>query len=137
ADVKSEAWLKDAREFINYPYGNKFVYSEVLNGIEASRFQFCPQGKEGIVIQYQLRNTSGQLRRLQLEFVVKTDVSPVWFSKENKIIYAPDSVRWMDDKKFFVAKDGQNPWFTVWGSRLKVINHNTNAVAPVKTIGLG
>src|SRR5438270_12070843 len=28
------AWLKEAREFINYPYGNRFIYAPVLNGIE-------------------------------------------------------------------------------------------------------
>ena len=100
-------------------------------------FSFVPQGKEGIVIQYQLKNTSGQLRKLQLEFVVKTDVSPVWFSKENNIIDAPDTVHWMEDKKLFAANDTKNPWFTVWGSLLQVISHNTDAVAPVETIGLG
>jgi len=137
ADAKSEAWLKEAREFINYPYGNRFVYAPVLNGIEAERLQFCPQEKEGIVIQYQLKNTSGQLRRLQLEFVVKTDVSPVWFSKENNIIDAPDTVHWIEDKKLFAANDTKQSWFTVWGSSLQVISHNTEAVAPVETIGLG
>ncbi len=136
-DAKSEAWLKEAREFINYPYGNRFVYASVLNGIEVERLQFCPQGKEGIVIQYQLKNTSDQLRKLQLEFVVKTDLSPAWFSKENNIVDARDTVHWIDDKKIFAANDMKNPWFTVWGCPLRVISHNTEAVAPVETIGLG
>jgi hypothetical protein len=137
ADAKSEAWLKEAKEFINYPYGNRFIYAPVLDGIEVERFQFCPQGKEGIVVQYQLKNTSAELRKLQLEFVVKTDVSPVWFSKENNIVDAPDTVHWMEDKKVFAANDTKHPWFTVWGSSLQVIRHNTEAVAPVETIGLG
>jgi hypothetical protein len=135
--TKSGAWLKEAREFINYPYGNRFVYAPVLNGIEAERFQFCPQNKEGIVIQYQFKNTSDRLRRLQLEFVVKTDLSPVWFSKENNIMDAPDSVYWIEDKKQFAANDEQHPWFAVWGSSLEAINHNTEAVAPIETIALG
>ena len=50
-DTKSGTWLKEGKEFINYPYGNRSVYAPVLNGIEAERFQFCPQGKEGIVIE--------------------------------------------------------------------------------------
>jgi hypothetical protein len=137
ADRRSEAWLKEAKEFVNYPYGNRFIYAPVLNGIEAERFQFCPQGKEGIVIQYQLKNTSGQSRRLQFEFVVKTEVSPVWFSKENGIIDAPDTIRWLEDKNLFIANDTKNSWFTVWGSSLHAINHNADAVSPVETIGLG
>jgi hypothetical protein len=137
ANTRSEAWLKEASAFINYPYGNRFIYASVLEGIEVERFQFCPQGKEGIVIQYQLKNASGQLRKLQLEFVVKTDVSPVWFSKENNIIDAPDTIHWMEDKKVFMANDMKNPWFTVWGSSLGAISHSTEAVAPVETMGLG
>src|SRR5205823_11232962 len=46
--TKSEAWLENAHEFINYPYGNRFFYAPVLDGIDAERFQFCPQGKEGM-----------------------------------------------------------------------------------------
>src|SRR3954453_1127781 len=72
ADAKSETWLKEAREFINYPYGNRFIYASVLDGIEVERFQFCPQGREGIVIQYQLKNTSVRLHKLHLQFLVKT-----------------------------------------------------------------
>ena len=137
AHAKSGTWLEGAGEFINYPYGNRFVYAPVLNGIEVERLQFCPQNKEGIVIQYQLKNKSGRLRRLQLEFMVKTDLSPVWFSKENNIMDARDSVLWIEDKKQFVAKDEQHPWFAVWGSSLAVISHNTAATPPIETIGLG
>jgi GH15 family glucan-1,4-alpha-glucosidase len=133
----SEAWLKEAREFVNLPYGNRFMYDPVLEGIEIERFQFCPQGKEGMVIQYQIKNTNNRLRKLQLQFVVKTDLSPVWFSKENNIVDAADTVHWMEDKNLFVANDTRNPWFTIWGSSLSAISHNTQAHAPVETMGLG
>ena len=135
--TKSEAWLKEAREFINYPYGNRFLYAPVLDGIEVERFQFCPQGKEGMVVQYQLENTGTQLRNLQLELVVKTDLSPVWFSKENNIIDAADTIYWMENKNLIVGKDTRNPWFTILGSTLPVVRHNTNAIAPIETIGMG
>lgn len=136
-NTKEESWLKEAREFINYPYGNKFIYDPVLNGINVERLQFCPQGKQGIVIQYKLKNTSDQLRNLVLKLVVKTDISPVWFSKENNIIDAPDTVALMKDKKRFVANDSKHSWFTIWGSSLELINFNTKALAPVETSGLG
>jgi len=76
-------WLMEAKEFINYPYGNKFIYEPVLNGILVQRLQYCPQKKEGMVIKYTIQNTSSYSRKLTMDFVVKTDVSPVWFSKEN------------------------------------------------------
>jgi glycogen debranching enzyme len=133
----SEAWLKDAREFVNYPYGNRFIYAPILDGIEAERFQFCPKGKEGMVIQYQIKNTTSRQCKLQLKFVVKTDLSPVWFSKENNIVDAKDTVHWLNDKKLFVANDTRNPWFTIWGSSLPAITHNAQDNAPIETIGLG
>src|SRR5262245_59654498 len=50
------AWLSDAAEFVNYPYGNRFIYSPILNGIEIERFQFCPDRQQGILIQYTIKN---------------------------------------------------------------------------------
>jgi hypothetical protein len=137
AKENSEAWLKDAREFVNYPYGNRFIYPPVLKGIEVQRLQFCPQGKEGMVVQYQIKNTTNRVRSLQLQFVAKTDLSPVWFSKENNIIDATDSVYWIENKNLFAAQDTRNPWFTIWGSSLSAISHDTQVVAPVETNGLG
>lgn len=134
---KAPEWLTDAREFINYPYGNRFVYAPVLSSIEAQRFQFCPQGKEGMVVQYQLKNTSAQTRKLQLEFTAKTDLSPVWFSKENGIADGEDSVHWLNDKNIFTANDNSNPWFAVWGSSLPAVSYNVNAATPVETKGMG
>ncbi|MCY7423315.1 MAG: hypothetical protein LH478_16400, partial [Chitinophagaceae bacterium] len=67
----------------------------------------------------------------------KTDVSPVWFSKENNIIDAADTLSWVDDQSVFVARDVKNPWFAVWGSSLPVISHSTQSPTPIETIGMG
>ena len=91
---------------------NKFVYAPVLNGIQVERFQYCPQGKEGIVVKYSIENITDKLLRLKMDFVVKTDVSPVWFSKENNIIDAADTLFWVDDQSVFVARDVKNPPLT-------------------------
>ena len=133
---KQEKWLQEAREFINYPYGNRFVYAPI-DGIEVERLQFCPMQMQGIVIQFKLKNTSGTLRTLQFSFVAKTDLSPVWFSKENNIIDAVDTVHWVEDKNLFAANDTKHPWFAAWGSSLPVISHQVGAIAPVETMGLG
>jgi len=135
-DGKRGAWLTEAKEFINYPYGNRFFYAPI-DGIEVERLQYCPQQREGIVVQFRLRNTSGKLRDLRFSFVAKTDLSPVWFSKENNIIDAPDTIHWVEGKNLFAANDTKHPWFTVWGSSLPVISHQADATAPVQTIGLG
>ena len=136
-DGGSSAWLQDAQEFINYPYGSKFIYPSKLDGIQSERLQFCPQGQEGMVIKYTFKNTSGKSRKLNLEFLVKTDVSPVWYSKENNIIDAADSITWDAKRSAYVSHDLKNPWFAVWGSSIQATNHTLNVPAPVKTIGMG
>lgn len=137
AETDSSYWLKDAKEFINYPYGNKFLYDSILNGIQVERFQYCPQGKAGMVIKYTIKNTTTSLRKLQFAFVAKTDLSPVWFSKENGIIDAPDSVYWDANLSIYIARDVKNSWFAVWGSSTPAISNTANVPTPIETMGLG
>ncbi|MVM33456.1 amylo-alpha-1,6-glucosidase [Spirosoma sp. HMF4905] len=133
----ASAWLKDAREFITYPYGSKFLYSPILDGIQVERFQYCPQGKEGIVVTYTIKNSTSKSRVLTVDFVAKTDVSPVWFSKENNIIDATDSISWNANRSVYLARDVKNSWFTVWGSSIPASSHALNVPTPTETIGLG
>ena len=136
-DSGVKSWLMEAKEFINYPYGNEFIYEPVLNGIQVQRLQYCPQGREGMVIKYTIQNSSSQSRKLTMDFVVKTDVSPVWYSKENNILDAADTISWDEARSIFVAKDVDHPWFAVWGTSLPAIGYNTRTEAPVQTIGNG
>ena len=137
AETDSSDWLKDAKEFINYPYGSKFLYALILDGIQVERLQYCPQGKAGIVVKYTIKNSTTKLRKLNLAFVAKTDVSPVWFSKENSIIDASDSISWDTNRSVYVARDVKNSWFAVWGSSIPAISNAVNVLTPIETIGLG
>jgi glycogen debranching enzyme len=129
--------LDKASEFINFPQGNKFIYPQVISGIDVERFQFCPQGKTGMVIYYTFKNRSDRERELELNFIVKTDLSPVWFSKENNIIDAKDSVLWDNVNSAFCAYDINNPWFAIWGSTLKAARHSQDAETAPITRGQG
>jgi glycogen debranching enzyme len=129
--------LDKASEFVNYPQGNRFVFPQVLSGIDAERFQFCPQNKSGMVIYYTFKNSSDQERELSLNFIVKTDLSPVWFSRENSIIDASDSVFWNETNSAFCAFDVKNPWYSVWGSTLSPAGHSIDAAEAPATKGQG
>src|SRR5690348_12458960 len=48
--------LSHAVEFINYPYGNRLRYGPVLDSLDVERFQFSPDGRPGVVVQYTLHN---------------------------------------------------------------------------------
>jgi glycogen debranching enzyme len=107
--------LSSVRDFITYPYGNRFTYGPVLDSLEVERFQFSPDGREGFVVQYELRNTAGRTRALTFDFAVKTDLRPVWFSDRLGITDAPDTVGWEPTNRLFVARDTGHSWFCVWG----------------------
>ncbi len=82
-DNNQEVELSESAEFINYPYGNRFRYRPVLNGIEVERFQFSPDARPGIIVQYRFANPTTHTRRLRLELAVKTELTPVWLSADS------------------------------------------------------
>jgi glycogen debranching enzyme len=108
--------LSESSEFINYPFGNRFKYGPVLDNMEIERFQFSPDGQDGLIVQYTFRNAAGRKRELRFEFAVKTDLSPVWFSDSLGIEDSRDSVAWQAARRLFVARDTRNLWFAVWGA---------------------
>lgn len=112
----NETWLSEAVEFINFPYGNTLKYAPVLEGLETKRFQFSPDGEQGMVVQYEIRNLSNHKRALKFGFSAKTDLSPVWLSKEAGITDHQDKVEWENRNQSFTASDRGNPWFAIWGS---------------------
>jgi glycogen debranching enzyme len=130
--------LTEASEFINYPYGNKFLYAPGLNGVEVERFQFCPDKQLGLVVQYLLKNRAAEKIDLKFEFLAKTDLSPVWLSEKLGIKDSNDDAVWDASKRVFIARDSGNPWFAVWGTAHPVANRSIGtAPLPQKTIGKG
>jgi len=114
-----DAVLSESREFVSYPYGSRFRYAPVLDGVGIERFEFSPDGNNGVIVRYTVRNESARPRKLSLQLSVKTDLLPVWYSEQLGIHDAPDTVTWRRSERIFVARDTRNPWFCVWG----VIGH--------------
>ncbi|MEP7066609.1 MAG: amylo-alpha-1,6-glucosidase, partial [Gemmatimonadota bacterium] len=108
--------LSESAEFINHPYGNRFRYAPLLDGLEIERLQFSPDHHTGVIVCYTIRNTTDRERRLRFELSVKTDLRPVWYSEHLGIRDAPDTVAWDATKRAFVAQDTGNRWFCVWGA---------------------
>jgi hypothetical protein len=132
-----DAALSAATDFVTYPYGNRFSYGPVLDSLEIERFQFSPDGREGLVVQYQLRNAAGRPRALAFQFAVKTDLRPVWFSDSLGIMDAPDTVRWEATDRVFVARDTGHPWFCVWGAADSAAAQPIAYPPPIRTNGPG
>jgi glycogen debranching enzyme len=135
--TNQEVALSESTEFVNYPYGGRFRYGPVLDSMEVERFQFAPDGQEGLIVQYTLRNAANRKRRLSFQFSVKTDLSPVWFSDRLGIKDAPDTVAWQPTRGLFIARDTRNSWFTVWGAIRSAGAQQVTQPQPMPTRGMG
>src|SRR4051794_1172019 len=136
-DEGKEVKLSRALELINYPYGNRLRYGEILDGLQVDRFQFSPDGQPGVVVKYTFRNGADRQRQLSLRLAVKTDLLPVWNSENIGITDAPDSVMWDSANARFVARDRRHPWFAVWGAEPKLGGARVLDPTPIQTRGMG
>jgi glycogen debranching enzyme len=130
--------LSEAAEMVTYPYGNLFRYRRVLDDLDVERFQFSPDHRQGVIIQYRFRNLSDHTRRLRFQWSVKTDLRPGWDPDRAGIRDGQDVVSWDPDNGVFMAKDMYNPWFCVWGAILP--SRDARQVPhpdPIRTNGLG
>ncbi|HXI33010.1 MAG TPA: hypothetical protein VNH63_02925, partial [Gemmatimonadales bacterium] len=129
--------LSGAVEFVNYPYGNRLRYGRALDSLEIERFQFSPDGHDGLIVQYLFTNRAHRSRDLSFQFAVKTDLRPVWFSEHLDITDARDTVAWQATDSAFVAHDTEHPWFAVWGATPAADAEPVAHPAPISTSGMG
>ena len=130
-------WLMDADEYKTYPFGSEFVYKNKLKDIHIDRFQFAPDQERGVIIDFAISNNSGVTRDIILDFVLKTDISPVWFSKENGLSDSTDMLSWDNTKNLFTARDLSQNRFMAWSTDSPVLSYEEDCEEPVKTIGMG
>ena len=123
-DVNSEnvnGWLM-ADEYEVYPWGNIFRYKSNLGHtpVTVEQRQICPEEAAGLVVEYEFHNRGGESRSLNLEWLARTDLCPVWFSEaENIKSGGKDDGRWLDDKNVLLVKDPKNEWHTAIGGDVK------------------
>jgi glycogen debranching enzyme len=135
--TSQDSALSESTEFVNYPYGNRFRYGPVLDSLEIERFQFSPDGQQGVIVQYTFKNAADRKRRLRFQFSVKTDLRPVWFSEHLGIKDAQDTVAWRTTNRLFIARDTDNRWFCVWGATPSAGAQPITHPPPIHTSGMG
>jgi glycogen debranching enzyme len=129
--------LSESTDFVTYPYGTRFRYGPVLDSLDIERFQFSPDGQQGVIVQYEFKNVAARKRELILQFSVKTELRPVWFSDHIGISDARDTVAWQPAYRRFVAKDIDNAWFAVWGAAPSAGGRSIASPEPIQTGGMG
>jgi glycogen debranching enzyme len=137
ADANEDIVLSESAEQITYPHGNRFRYDRVLDDLEVERFQFSPDDRQGLVVQYTFKNASDRARRLRFQWAVKTDLRPGWYSEHLGIKDGRDTVVWQTERGIFTARDVENPWFCVWGATPSADAQSIDDPLPMRTSGQG
>ena len=110
--------LDTAHTFTNYPYANKHSYRWETQEIEVERWQFVPDGKEGMVVQLVLQNL-GDAKSIQVQLNAFSDLRPTWLGERTQMKDGKDIVDSFNKKhKAWIVKDSLNPWYTMIGSDL-------------------
>ena len=106
--------LNKADEFINYPFGNKHVYN--LPGLRMERFQFVPEGRQGLVLEFLTENVDKSKKSFNLEFTGHVDLMPVWLGEEAGMIDHVDNLTFDQSRQAWVGKDSGNDWYVIFGT---------------------
>ena len=111
--------LKEADNFRTYPVGNLMEYNLSDMNLDIQRFEFVPDGMEGIVLEIVIHNSSNQSKNLEFNFSALVDLRPVWLGEETGMLDHEDNLEYDEQLGAIVAKDKGNNWFCVIGSSQK------------------
>lgn len=112
-------WLI-ADEFSVDPAGVTFRYDSNLGHttLQVTQRQVCPDEAAGLMVEYRFHNQGNEAAPLELEWLARTDLRPVWFSETAGVQSSgTDEAVWQDDRQLFLVKDPANPWYAAVGSR--------------------
>jgi hypothetical protein len=130
-DEKSGVFCLDqADSFTNYPIGNRhdFLWKEEQLAVE--RFQFAPDGLEGLCVRFLIHNNSASTRDILFSFTGLTDLRPTWLGERNGMIDTKDQISFDSNLQAFIARDANNPWYTAFGSTVKTMNTSMQGNCP-------
>ena len=111
--------LDSATSFVNYPYANKHTYNLSENNLQIERFQFVPDGKEGLLIQYKLKSLSEKTQNFDFIFSGFSDLRPVWLGERTGMIDSEDKAEFLKNSSAWLIKDNKNPWYVIFGSHMQ------------------
>ncbi|WP_373522100.1 glycogen debranching protein [Aquiflexum sp.] len=115
--------LDTAHQFINYPFANKHLFQTSLPGLEVDRFQFVPDGKQGVIIEFTFRNADKKNVSFSFEFAGYTDLMPVWLGEKTNMVDHVDNLTFDEARQAWRGKDEGNDWYVLFGA-LKEANSN-------------
>lgn len=115
--------LDQASSFINYPFANKQIFKQSVPGLEIERFQFVPDGQQGMVVEFTFKNVDNSKKSFEFEFTGHIDLMPVWLGERAGMVDNMDHLSFDEQRKAWRGKDEGNDWFVLFGSSQKAQHH--------------
>ncbi len=107
--------LMAADSFVNYPSANVHYYDLEDAELKVERWQFVPDGKQGIVVQYVIRNLGETELNTEFMLTGHADLSPVWLGERTQMQDGQDQAVFNDSMNAWQVKDGLSPWHLIYG----------------------
>jgi glycogen debranching enzyme len=111
--------LDRADEFVNHPFANEHRYNGA--DIQVRRFQFVPDGKAAVYVEYVLENKTNQKQEIQFSMEAISNLRPVWLGERTGMEDGADQLIYENNQ--VLAKDAKNHWFAVMGASQKAISN--------------
>ncbi len=111
--------LDKATRFVNYPIGNSHFFFVKKENLSVERFQFVPDGLEGMIIEFRINNKDSKSKSILFSFTGMTDLRPTWLGERTGMIDSEDQVLFDEKLRAVVARDKNNPWYAAFGSSLQ------------------
>ena len=119
--------LSEASKFVNYPTANVHYYDLESTDLSVERWQFVPDGKQGLAVQYILRNNGQNDLEVQLDLTGHADLSPVWLGERTEMKDGKDSATFDQNLNGWLVKDDLSPWHLVYGLDVAAAEYNEEA----------
>lgn len=109
--------LSKADVFENYAFGNKLTYNSLSPEFVVERYQFVPDGKKAVNIEFMIKNRTSKSLKISIELKAISNLMPVWLGERTNMIDGKDEAVFKENK--WLVKDKLNTWYVVYGSKLK------------------
>jgi glycogen debranching enzyme len=121
--------LTKADTFTNFPFANKHIFKSGLKDLTVERFQFVPDGKEAVIVEFTFTNTGKETQKFGFDFNGYSDLRPVWLGERTDMVDGQDIATWDEVTKSWIVKDSLNNWYLQFGSEMLPEKHTENDIS--------
>ncbi len=114
--------LKGAQSFVNFPSANVHYFDFLSSDITAERWQFVPDNREGLFVQYVIKNNDSKPYDLQFEITGHADLMPVWLGERTQMEDGQDRAEWDKVLNAWRVTDTKSDWQLIYGVDKDVVN---------------